>query len=103
MLAKGIDGQWHASVRIHAHELRNLKAYFMDLAVHRSPEHLVAELRRVPFAPFARVRRQMLQILRAVNARRTTAGFDPLPIEALRLRRLPIRPFGPSSLKTSRS
>jgi hypothetical protein len=59
---KGYDGRWHASVRIHAAEYRSLKAYFLDLAVHRSAECLAGEFQRVPFAPFARVRRQMLNI-----------------------------------------
>jgi hypothetical protein len=92
---KGADGRWHASVRIHADEYRQLKAYFLDLAVHRSVEQLGDEFHRLPFAPFARVRRQMLNLLRAVNRQRKTAGFEPVPLAALRLRRTPIRPFEP--------
>ena len=91
---RGVDGRWHASVRIHADEYRNLKAYLMDLAVHRSIENLVGEFRQVPFAPFARVRRQMLHILRAVNRQRKLAGFEPVPMAALRFQRKPVRPFG---------
>jgi hypothetical protein len=90
---KGADGRWHASVRIHADEYRQLKAYFLDLAVHRSVEQLAKEFRRLPFAPFARVRRQILTLLRAVNRLRKTAAFEPVPLSALRLRRTPVRPF----------
>jgi hypothetical protein len=97
---KGYDGRWHASVRIHAAEYRSLKAYFLDLAVHRSAECLAGEFQRVPFAPFARVRRQMLNIFRAVNDRRKTAGFEPVVARALRLRRSPVRPF---SVRTPRA
>jgi hypothetical protein len=91
---RGVDGRWHASVRIHADEYRNLKAYLMDLAVHRSVENLVRDFRQVPFAPFARVRRQMLHILRAVNRERQVARFEPVPVAALRFTRKPVRPFG---------
>jgi hypothetical protein len=90
---KGADGRWHASVRIHADEYRNLKAYFLDLATHRSAEELGDELRRVRFAPFARVRRQMLNLLRAVNRARAVAGLDEVPTSRLRLRRRPVRVF----------
>src|SRR4051812_35265004 len=58
---KGADSRWHASVRIHADEYLNLKAFILDLATHRSAEQLAGEFRRVRFAPFARVRRQMLK------------------------------------------
>jgi hypothetical protein len=90
---KGADGKWHASVRIHAEEYKSLKAFFLGLAVHRSVENLMIEFRRVRFAPFAKVRRQMLNILRAVNRVRGAASFEPIPVTALRLRRVPVRPF----------
>jgi len=90
---KGVDGRWHASVRIHADVYRSLKDYFLDLAVHRSIDNLVKEFQSVRFAPFARVRRQMLNILRAVNRMRKEAGFEAIPTSALRLRRRPLRVF----------
>jgi hypothetical protein len=34
-----------------------------------------------------------LNILRAVNRKRKAAGFDAVPLAALRLRRRPLRPF----------
>jgi hypothetical protein len=90
---KGADGHWHASVRIHAEEYKSLKALFLELAAHRSVEDLVQEFQGVRFAPFARVRRQMLNILRAVNRARKEAGLEPIPLNALRLRRRPVGVF----------
>jgi len=90
---KGTDGHWHASVRIHAEEYKSLKAFFLEQATHRSVEELVQEFQRVRFAPFARVRRQMLNILRAVNRARKAAALDPIPVSALRLRRRPVAVF----------
>ena len=90
---KGVDGRWHASVRIHAEDYRNLKAYFLSLSTHRSADALAGELCEIRFAPFARVRRQTLNILRAVNRARATAGLEPVPTSALRLRRRPVKVF----------
>jgi len=91
---KGTDGRWHASVRIHAEEYKCLKAFFLDLATHRSVEELAREFQLVRFAPFARVRRQMLNILRAVNRVTKEAGFEPVPVTAIRLHRRPVGVFG---------
>jgi hypothetical protein len=89
----GADRKWHASVRIHPSAYLTLKAYFLDLATHRSVEKLTAEFQRIPFEPYAPVRRQFLNILRAVNRKRKQAGFEPVPVEALRLRRGVVAPF----------
>lgn len=90
---KGIDGRWHASVRIHAEEYQDLKAFFLQLAPHRTAESLAIEFHQVRFAPFARVRRQMLNILRAVNRARKDAALEPISVNALRLRRRPVAVF----------
>lgn len=95
---KGVDGRWHASVRLHAEEYRKLKAYFEELSTRRSAESLTHDLRAVRFAPFARVRRQMLNILRSINRFRSTAGLDAVPMTALRLRRRPVKVFSEHSL-----
>jgi hypothetical protein len=83
----------HAHVRIGADEYKRLKAFMLDLAPHRSTEELEQQLRSVPFEPYAPVRRQLLNIWRAVNRVRRTAGLEPLRIECLRLRRRIVRPF----------
>lgn len=89
----GADRKWHASVRIHPSEYLTLKAYLLDLATHRSVENLTTEFQRIPFEPYAPVRRQFLNILRAVNRARKQAGYEPVPVEALRLRRRHVLPF----------
>lgn len=45
------------------------------------------------FEPYAPVRRQLLNLLRTVNRTRKRAGFEPLPVECLRLKRRIYRPF----------
>lgn len=90
---RGVDRKWHASVRIHPKRYRELKSYLLDLAKHRSAENLADEFRRLPFEPYAPVRRQLLHLLRAVNRARREAGFTPIPVAALRLRRSPVKVF----------
>jgi hypothetical protein len=48
---------------------------------------------QVPFEPYAPVRRQLLRIWRAVNLARRKAGYQPVPVEVLPLRRRIVRPF----------
>ena len=83
----------HPSVRIQLEEYLRLKAYFLDLAPRRRAEALVREFWRVPFESYAPVREQMRCILRAVNRARKTAGFEPVPLEAVRYQRRVYRPF----------
>jgi hypothetical protein len=89
----GVDRRMHPSVRIHPAEYRTLKAHLLDIACHRSVEKLTAEFRRIRFEPYAPVRRQLLNLLRAVNRLREAAGFEPVPVSALRLRRRVFKPF----------
>jgi hypothetical protein len=91
---KGSDGKHHASVKIEAGAFDELLAYFTGIAAHRSAETLAAELQRIRFEPYARVRRQLLRLLREVNTRRLAAGFDLVPFTALRLRRVVVKVFG---------
>jgi len=92
-LKRGVDGRLHPSVRIHPDEYRKLKAYLVGLAPHRSVENLAAVFAAVRFERYAPVRRQLLNIWRAVNRVRETAGFEPVPVSALRLRRRVVRAF----------
>jgi hypothetical protein len=96
---KGVDGRGHASVRIHMNEYRRLKRSFLELATQHSIESLTAEFKHLRYSPFARVRRQLLCILRAVNCLRKVAGLEPVPISALRLRRRVVRPFAQCELR----
>jgi len=86
-------GEYHASVRIHPARFAELKARFQSVAVHRTVEELFSDLRHLPFEPYAPIRSQFLGLLRAVNRRRKMAGLELVPWSALRLRRVPVRPF----------
>lgn len=70
-----------------------MKAYLVELALRRPADALVAELGMLPFEPYAPVRRQLLNLHRAVNRARKTAGLSEVPVECLRLRRRLVRPF----------
>ena len=72
---RGADRQFHPSVCIHPERYRELKAYFVEIAVNRSSEALRSELWRLNFEPFAPVRRQLLSLLRLVNRARQEAGL----------------------------
>lgn len=90
---RGVDGRLHPSVRLHPETYRELRAYFVDLATRRPVEVLAGELRRLPFEPYAPVRRQFLNILRALNRARQVAGLEVVPVSALRLSRKGVKPF----------
>jgi hypothetical protein len=85
---------WHPSVRIERTEYRFLKARFKEMAVNASSADLGQALRALPFEPYAPVRRQYLALLRLVNRRRKVAGLDLVPVQALRLHRRSVLPFG---------
>ena len=84
----------HPHVRIEQGEYKRLKAHFVGLAPRRSADALGEELGRLPYEPYAPVRRQLLAVLRAVNRVRKTAGFESVPATCFRFRRRICRPFG---------
>ncbi|MDA7979485.1 MAG: hypothetical protein MPJ50_12035 [Pirellulales bacterium] len=85
--------KWHACVRIDQETYRDLKAFFLERACHRSIENLARDFAKVPYARYAPVRRQLLALLRQVNTARARTGFQPVPTSALRLRRKIVKPF----------
>jgi hypothetical protein len=89
----GRDGHLHASVRIDDDCLRRVRRRVEAVALHPDVERLTAFFRGLRFIPYAPVRRQLLKLLWHINARRKTAGLEPVPSAALRLRRWPVRPF----------
>ena len=90
----GGEPKWHACVRIDPPTYKQLKAFLLDRACHRSAEHLAQDFARIPYARYAPIRRQLMSLLRAANARRARMGFAPVPPAALNLRRMIIKPFG---------
>ena len=87
------DVKWHAHVEIERRRYLELKASLLDKATLRSAESLAMTFYRAPYEPYAPVRRQLLNIWRAVNRARRAANRPPVPIEVLPLRRRIVRPF----------
>lgn len=85
--------KWHAHVRIDRPTFKNMKAHFLNIACHRSPESLARELAAIPFARYAPIRRQLLTLLRQINAARQRMGYDTLPHSVLKLRREPVKVY----------
>lgn len=91
-------GRWRASVSIERVRYKELKAHLLDVATHRSVDAIVEEFWSLPFEPYAPVRRQLFNILRAVNVRRRLAGYESVPWErAVRMKRRQVRVFGGGS------
>jgi hypothetical protein len=88
------DQRWHSHVEIERGRFLAIKAHFLHLAVHRSPDKLALAFYEFLYEPYAPVRRQLLVLLREVNTIRRRAGFQALPIEVLPLRRRIVKPFG---------
>jgi fucose permease len=70
-----------------------LKAYFLDLAVRRKAGTLEQMIAGLPFEPYAPVRRQLLNLVRAMNKARKVAGFESLSFSCVRMKRCIVRPF----------
>ena len=93
-MAGEVDSKWHAHVEIDRETYKVLRDGLLDIASHRSLENLALAFYRVPFEPYAPVRRQLLLLLRKVNQARKRAGFEGVPVQILPLRRRVVRPFG---------
>lgn len=87
------DDKWHAHVEIDRDQYLDLRAWFSDRALRDSRDKLATAFGQLPIAPYAPVRRQMLQMLREVNRVRKVGGKRGLPDEILPLRRRVVRPF----------
>ncbi len=80
-------------VRMSDRAFGELRAYFLDVAVHLTVAELVGELYGCPFEPYGPVKTQMFSILGLVNAARKRAGLGPVPKEAVWLKRRYVKPF----------
>lgn len=87
------DGRWRVRVLIAREPYRELSAYFLSIACHRRADALAAELLNLPYVPYAPVRKQLLKLLRLINAKRQAAGFARLSATCLRFRREIVRAF----------
>lgn len=84
----------HPHVRIEQRRYLELKAYFADVAIHRTKERLEAELARLKYEPYAPVRSQLFNIIRSINRQRDLAQYERISPACLRTRRRIVRPFG---------
>ncbi len=66
----GGEPKWHAWVRIDGPTYKQPKSNFLDRATHRNAKSLAQDFARVPYARYAPVQRQLLNIIRAVNKAR---------------------------------
>ena len=80
-------------MRIEQEDYRWLKASLIEKAVQGTVAQLCAEFLSMPYEPYAPVRRQLLNLWRAVNRRRREAGLRLLPVQCIRMRRRIVKPF----------
>jgi len=85
--------RWHASVRIDREQFLRLKAHLLESACLREVDALERELGSLRLEPYARVARQYLTLLRAVNRKRDVAGLQRVSHRCLRLARRSVYPF----------
>ncbi len=86
--------QGHCHVRIDKVEYQRIKAFLEGIATHRSAGSLESYIWNLPFEPYAPIRRQILNLVRAVNKLRATAGFEKLSLTCVRTKRRIVKPFG---------
>jgi len=87
------DGRWRVRVLIARDPYRELCAYFLEIACHRQAEALAHELFSLPYVPYAPVRKQLLKLLRLVNAKRQASGFTKIAPSCLRFKRQIVKSF----------
>ncbi len=96
------DGRWRVRVLIAREPYRELCAYFLSIACHRRADALSAELYELPYVPYAPVRKQLLKLLRLINAKRQAAGYAKIPYSVLRFRRPIVKAFElPSEMRAA--
>ncbi len=83
----------HVHVRIEWNWYENLKARWIDLAVHRRKEWFEERFRRLPFEPYAPVVGQLFGLLEKINDRRRLAHFEPVPPSCIRVYQRKVKPF----------
>lgn len=93
------DGKWRVRVLIAREPYRELCAYFLSIACHRRADALAEELYQLPYVPYAPVRKQLLKLLRLINAKRQAAGYAKIPATCLRFRRMIVQSFAPRQSK----
>lgn len=96
------DGKWRVRVLIAREPYRELCARFLEAARHRRSETLMDDFYRLPYEPYAPVRKQLLKLLRLVNAERQAAGYEKIPVTCLRFKRRIVQSFSPAASNDER-
>lgn len=88
------SGRWHPSVRVERASWRRIVRWFRRRAVSCAAGRLESWINRLPFAPFAPVRGQVLSLLVAINRKRKRASLPLLCGACVRRMRKPVKVFG---------
>ena len=77
-----VDPKWHSRVEIENQSHQRLCAYFREIAVRRSTENLIYELRHTPYATWQPVKQQLVRIIKEVNELRRQHGCrEQIPLQ----------------------
>jgi len=87
------DAKWHVHVRLDDETYSGMKAYFLNIAAHRTSDILAAEFSELWCQSYGPVRSQLRNMLRAVNEARRRAGYDTLPLSVIRFKRRIVKAF----------
>jgi hypothetical protein len=103
-LEASADDRHRVRVQIDRKTYGELSGYLLEMATRRSLEQVSAAFWKVPFEPYAPIRKQMLSLLRRVNSKRKAMGYEAVPVDAIRYRRRIVKPFEkPESLEGERA
>lgn len=89
------DNRYRVRVTINREAYRHLRAHLLDLATHRRADVLRWEFWNPPYEPYAPIRKQLLNLLRLVNAKRAAHGYEKLAPDCIRYQRTIVKPFNP--------
>lgn len=87
------DQKHRVRVQISRESFRELKAELLENARRRRPEWFAERFWSVPFEPYAPVRKQLLGLLRQVNAARKAAGLDAVSPDVIRYQQRKVKVF----------
>lgn len=95
------DNRYRVHVQIGKESYRLLEAQLLDLATHRTADKLKWMFWNQPFEPYAPIRRQLLSLLKSVNLKRVSIGYERLQFDSIRYRRQIVKPFERQALENS--
>ena len=97
------DGRYRSRVTIGREAFRNLASGLLEHATHRTVETLRWEFWNQPFEPYAPIRKQLLKVLQAVNAKRSAMGYEKLKPDCIRYSRNIVKPFDPEIMEAPKA